>query len=151
VDIALLGFLASLRGWYFGKGSGYRALGDIWPLPKAAILGKVLHIELWGLQAPPGGCYLGKVVDIGLLGLLASIMGKVVDIGLLGLLASIMGKVVDIVGLLGFLASIMGKVVDIAGLLGFLALPLCLPTWRWDLKSERPYILKTSYAKAHFL
>jgi hypothetical protein len=129
-----LGFLASLRGWYFGKGSEYRALGDIWPLPKAAILGKVLHIELWGLQAPPGGCYLGKVVDI----------------GLLGLLASIMGKVVDIVGLLGFLASIMGKVVDIAGLLGFLALPLCLPTWRWDLKSERPYILKTSYAKAHF-
>ncbi len=129
-----MGFLASLRGWYFGKGSEYRALGDIWPLPKAAILGKVLHIELWGLQAPPGGCYLGKVVDI----------------GLLGLLASIMGKVVDIVGLLGFLASIMGKVVDIAGLLGFLALPLCLPTWRWDLKSERPYILKTSYAKAHF-
>jgi hypothetical protein len=129
-----LGFLASLRGWYFGKGSEYRALGDIWPLPKAAILGKVLHIELWGLQAPPGGCYLGKVVDI----------------GLLGLLASIMGKVVDIVGLLGFLASIMGKVVDIAGLLGFLALPLCLPTSRWDLKSERPYLLKTSYAKAHF-
>ncbi len=129
-----MGFLASLRGWYFGKGSEYRALGDIWPLPKAAILGKVLHIELWGLQAPPGGCYLGKVVDI----------------GLLGLLASIMGKVVDIVGLLGFLASIMGKVVDIAGLLGFLALPLCLPTSRWDLKSERPYLLKTSYAKAHF-
>ncbi len=126
--------MAPPQGWYFGKGSGYRALGDIWPLPKAAILGKVLHIELWGLQAPPGGCYLGKVVDI----------------GLLGLLASIMGKVVDIVGLLGFLASIMGKVVDIAGLLGFLALPLCLPTSRWDLKSERPYLLKTSYAKAHF-
>ncbi len=98
------------------------------------ILGEVPHIELWAFQAPPGGCYLGKVVDL----------------GLLGLSASIVGKVVDIVGLLGFLASIMGKVLDIAGLLGFLALPLSLPTSRWDLKSERPYILKTSYAKAHF-
>ncbi len=60
MDIGLLGFLASPRGWYFGKGSGYRALGDIWPLPKAAILGKVLDIELWEFQAPPGGCYFGK-------------------------------------------------------------------------------------------
>jgi hypothetical protein len=69
VDIGLLGFLASLRGWYFGKGSGYRALWDIWPLPKAAILEKVVDI-------------------VGILGFLASVMGKVVDIvGLLGFLA----------------------------------------------------------------
>ncbi len=31
-----------------------------WPLPEAAILGKVLDIKLWGFQAPPGGCYFGK-------------------------------------------------------------------------------------------
>ncbi len=55
MDIGLLGFLASLRSWYFGKGSGYGALGDIWPLPKAAILGKVRDIELREFQAPPGG------------------------------------------------------------------------------------------------
>jgi len=35
-------------------------------------------------------------------------LGKVVDIGLLGFLASIMGKVVNIVGLLGFLAHPRG-------------------------------------------
>ncbi len=60
MDIGLLGFLASLGGWYSGKGSGYRASGDIWPLPEAAILGKVLDIKLWEFQAPPGGCYFGK-------------------------------------------------------------------------------------------
>jgi hypothetical protein len=43
-----------------GKGSGYRDLGDIWPLPEAAILGKVLDIKLWGFQAPPRGFYFGK-------------------------------------------------------------------------------------------
>jgi len=47
-------------------------------------------------------------------------------------------------------AAILGKVVDIVGLLGFLAPPLCLPTSGWDLKSERPNILETSYTKAHF-
>ncbi len=105
------------------------------------ILGEVPHIELWAFQAPPGGCYLGKVVDIGLLGLLASIVGKVVDIvGLLEFLASIMGKVLDIAGLLEFLASIMGKVLDIAGLLRFLALPP-LPT---NLKMG-PQIRKALY------
>jgi hypothetical protein len=51
---------------------------------------------------------------------------------------------------LAFFASIIGKVVDIVGLLRFLALPLCLPTSGCDLKSERPYILKTSYTQAHF-
>ncbi len=60
MDIGLLGFLVSLGGWCFGKGSGYRALGDIRSLPKAAIWGKVVDTELWGFQAPPGGCYFGK-------------------------------------------------------------------------------------------
>jgi len=77
--------------------------------------------------------FIGKVVDIGLLGLWpllkAAILGMVVDIGLLGFWllpqAAILGMVVDI-GLLGFWllpeAAILGMVVDI-GLLGFWLLP----------------------------
>jgi hypothetical protein len=88
VDIGLLGFLASLRGWCFGKGCGYRALGDIWSLPKAAIWGKVVDIELWGFQAPPGGCYFGKGCGYRAFGIFGYYYGKLVGIvGLLGFLA----------------------------------------------------------------
>jgi hypothetical protein len=84
-------------------------------------LGKVLDIGLWGIFGPSPRLLFGERLWIQNFG--------------------------DFKPLLE--AAILGKVVDI-GLLGFLAPPLCLSTSRWDLKSKRPYILETSYTKAHF-